>query len=122
MLWEPVRPFIERAMAESAYDEPYSVYEAVKEERAVLWVVWDAGEILAVVVTQLSTTPKSKACGIWICTGNGRENWQELITEIEDYARREECTLMRHSARTGWARVLKPHGYKMTHAILEKAL
>lgn len=122
MFWEAVRPFIETAMAESLYDEPSSVYEAIKEARAVLWVVWEDGEIHAVVVTQLEQQPKAKICSIWICTGTGREDWEHLISEIEAFAVREGCTLMRHCARPGWARVLKPRGYVMSHVILEKAL
>ena len=120
-VWHSVLPFIERAMAESSYDTVDDVYDAIRQERAVLWIVWDY-EIVAVCVTQLSQNAKAKSCGIWIMTGNGREDWQHLLSEIEEYAMRGGCTLMRHKARPGWARVIKSKGYRMTHAILEKAI
>lgn len=120
--WVAVRPFIETAMETSAYDEPANVYEALKEERAQLWIVCHEDGICAVCVTRLTLDTKVKTCGIWVMTGEGREEWQHLIKEIEEFAMREGCTLMRHSARPGWSRPMKAHGYKMTHVILEKAI
>jgi len=122
MFWGAVLPFVERAMEESAYDTPQSVYDAIKEERAVLWVVWKDGEIIAVCVTQLSQSAKAKTCSIWIMTGRGLRDYIHLYQGIEDYARAEGCNRMRHKSRPGYVKLMKKYGYQMTHAVIEKAL
>ena len=122
VFWGAALPFVKTAMETSAYDTPADVYAAIKEDRAILWLVYNGSEIKAVCVTQLSETAKAKTCSIWIMTGSGREDWQHMLDDIEAFARREGCTHMRHNARPGWAKILKPQGYTMTHVILEKAL
>jgi hypothetical protein len=119
--WPCVLPFVQSAV-ENAYDSADYVYERLKDRTSQLWTAQVDGEIEAICVTRLEVYEKGKTCGIWICTGTGRTEWQHHMPTIEAWARANGCIAMRHMARPGWARVLKPMGYEMTHVILEKDL
>lgn len=116
-----VEHWIADAAAGSRYFTADDVWRALEAAEAQLWLCWQ-DKPLAVAVTQLETTSRGKHCRIWIMTGELREEWQDLLPELEQWARREGCNLMRHEARPGWSRVLKRRGYDMPHVILEKEL
>ena len=52
-------------------------------------------------------------------TGKGRQQWQHLLSVIEDFAEQHGCDQMELIARPGWARILKQYKYKRTHVVLE---
>jgi hypothetical protein len=83
-----------------------------------LWITSKKGEIEAVALTEILTYPKKKYCRLLIGTGRNRQNWQNHITIIEDWAKAQGCDGMESLARNGWERVLK--GYSKTHIFLEK--
>ena len=86
-----------------------------------MWLAWtDKAE--SVCVTQLENTSKGKHCHIWIMVGHNMETWVDLMPELEAWAKREGCNMMRHEARPGWSKILKQYGYRMPHVILEKEL
>jgi hypothetical protein len=117
-----VSKWIEDAANGSRYFTAQDVCRAIEDRSAQLWLTWADGKPLSVCVTQIEATSKGKHCSIWIMVGNDREDWQHLISDLEQWARREGCTFMRSEARPGWARVLKSKGYEMPHVILEKEL
>lgn len=120
-------PFVVRWIA-AALDRSGNLYspDDIKAEcqrnAMQLWVVENEGAVVAVIVTTILEYPQKKVCQILICTGEGREGWQEMVGLLEDWARSQGCDLMRPVARGGWARILKPLGYKQTHVVLEKEL
>lgn len=122
MVWPMVSDWVQSAADGSRYFTADEVYQKALTKHAQVWIVWGENIADAVVVTQLEPTPKGKFCHIWICVGRGMESWHGLIATIEEWARREGCTFMRHEARPGWSRILKQHGYEMPHVILEKEL
>jgi hypothetical protein len=113
--------WIDEATNESSSSISQDIWDAIENRSAQLWLVWGE-KPEAVCVTQLTDTAKGKQCHIWIMVGNGMENWMHLIAELEAWAKREGCTMMRHEARPGWSRILKSQGYTMPHVILEKEL
>ena len=121
-VWPYVLPFVTQAMERSHYDTPEDVRLALDKGTAQLWIATRGEEIEAVCVTQIEANAKSVDCSIWICTGHDRQDWQHHLAKIETWARHEGCTVMRHMARPGWSRILKPMGYAMTHVLLEKDL
>ena len=121
-VWPYVLPFIEQAMDRSHYDKPEDVYIALDKGTAQLWLAAKGGDIEAVCVTQIQFNAKGADCSIWICTGHDRQDWQHHLAEIEAWAKHEGCNMMRHMARPGWTRILKPMGYAMTHVLLEKEI
>lgn len=58
---------------------------------------------------------------VW-CSGKDRHSWQHLVAEIENLLRQAGCAMSRPIARTGWTKLLKQHGYKATHIMMEKKL
>jgi hypothetical protein len=116
-----VEHWIEEAQRDSAYATTADVWAAIKTGAAQLWLAWsDKPE--AVCVTQLEITSKGKFCRIWIMVGQNMETWVGLMPELEAWAKREGCMMMRHEARPGWSKALKQYGYKMPHVVLEKEL
>jgi hypothetical protein len=59
---------------------------------------------------------------VWL-TGRGMRRWLHLRPELERYLKEHcGCTIIRPIARPGWSRLMKPHGYVVTHHIMEKRL
>ena len=65
----------------------------------------------------------ANCCGdiIWTA-GFGREQWQQLLPELEQMLRDAGCVMCRPIARPGWSRYLKKNGYQLKHIIMEKPL
>jgi hypothetical protein len=121
--WPVVETWIADALERSGgVYLPEDIKDACERNAMQLWLVTDEGDIRAVVVTAVIDYPRKKVCQILICTGEGRGQWQEMIGLLEQWARDNGCDIFRPVARTGWARVLKPFGYRQTHVILEKDL
>ena len=121
-VWPYVLPFVEQAVEQSHHDTLADVRRALYEGTGQLWIASRAGDIVAVCVTQIQMKAKGADCSIWICAGHNRQDWQHHMAEIEAWAKTEGCNLMRHNARPGCAKVLKPMGYRMVHVVLEKEL
>jgi hypothetical protein len=116
-----IEHWINDAANSSRYFTPEDVWAAIENRSAQLWLAW--GEIPeAVCVTQISNTSKGKHCSIWIMVGGNMACWVHLMTDLEAWAKREGCNLMRHEARAGWSKILKSRGYECPHLILEKEL
>lgn len=116
-----IEGWINSAAQGSSYFTADEVWDAIKTGKAQLWVVW-GNEPDAVCVTQLTDTSKGKYCSIWIMVGSGMVDWLPLVDQLEAWAKREGCNMMRHEARPGWSKALKQRGYHMPHVILEKEL
>lgn len=95
-----VTDWIEEAAQSSAYFTSADVWQAIAERRAQLWLAWDETAD-AVCVTQLENTSKGKHCHIWIMTGRTMDAWHPLMNDLEAWAKREGCNMMRHEARPG---------------------
>ena len=54
-------------------------------------------------------------------TGFGVKEWQHLLSEVEKYLiEHVGCTIIKPICRPGWKPLLKKHGYKQTHVMMEK--
>ena len=119
--WPAVEYWIEDALKRSGnLYLPEDIREECKRNAMQLWLVAHEHNIKAVVVTCVIEYPRKKICQILICTGEGREHWQEMIALLEGWAKENGCDVMRPIARKGWARLLKD--YRQTHVVLEKDL
>jgi len=58
---------------------------------------------------------------IW-AAGFRREQWQQLLPELEWMLRDAGCVMCRPICRPGWSRYLQKQGYRMKHIIMEKPL
>jgi len=104
------------------------VLEKAKQNKFQIWILWDKKQKKAidkyfgVVVTEIISRKLGKVCHIFIMTGRHRFKWQHLISNIEEFARKENCLNMELMARQGWKKVLNQFGYKPTHIVLEKEI
>lgn len=117
-------PSISRALRRSGF-ERYNladVIERLHSGRMQLWLGVDDDGVRVCVITEVSDYPRARTCGIFVCIGSGMAGWLHCLAEIEAWAKRVGCRYMVNIAREGWARTLKPLGYKKTHVVLEKEL
>ena len=100
----------------------------IKEEKMQLWILWDHEAIennskyYGVVVTEIVKRKLIQSCNIFIVTGRQRQQWQHLISVLEDFALKNNCTNMELIARKGWTRIMKQFQYNQTHVVLEKPI
>ena len=128
-VWNLVKKDISEALSYSGnHTDADFVYDCVKENKMQLWVVWDKDKpttlekYYGVVVTEIVKRKLIQSCNIFIVTGRHRQQWQHLISVLEDFAIENNCTNMELIARKGWQRIMEQFDYKQTHVVLEKPI
>jgi hypothetical protein len=58
---------------------------------------------------------------IWM-TGRNYKAWAHLLPEFEQLLKQAGVAECRPICRPGWAKILKPAGYRLTHVMMEKVL
>lgn len=120
--WSLVEPWIAAACETSRGKWDADYIRAQLDRGAMqLWLVTD-GSLLAVCVTEIVQHPSKRCCRIRILTGRHRRRWQHHLAVIEAWAKARGCAAMELIARPGWSRLLKGHGYAVTHLFCEKEL
>ena len=128
-VWNLVKKDISEALSYSGnHTDAQFVYDCIKEKKMQLWVVWDKDKpttlekYYGVVVTEIVKRKLIQSCNIFIVTGRHRQQWQHLISVLEDFAIENNCTNMELIARKGWQRIMEQFDYKQTHVVLEKPI
>jgi IS1 family transposase len=128
-VWSLVKKDISEALSYSGdHTDSQFVYDCVKEKKMQLWVVWDKDKkttidkYYGVVVTEIVKRKLIQSCNIFIVTGRHRQQWQHLISVLEDFAIENNCTNMELITRKGWQRIMEQFDYKQTHVVLEKQI
>lgn len=128
-VWSLVKKDISEALSYSGdHTDSQFVYDCIKEKKMQLWVVWDKDKpttlekYYGVVVTEIVKRKLIQSCNIFIVTGRHRQQWQHLISVLEDFAIENNCTNMELIARKGWQRIMEQFDYKQTHVVLEKQI
>jgi hypothetical protein len=128
-VWSLVKKDISEALSYSGnHTDAQFVYDTLKEDKMQLWVVWDKDKpttlekYYGVVVTEIVKRKLIQSCNIFIVTGRHRQQWQHLISVLEDFAIENNCTNMELIARKGWQRIMEQFDYKQTHVVLEKPI
>ncbi len=128
-VWSLVKRNIQEALSYSGnHTDSDFVYQTIKDGKFQLWVVWDKSkktvkeQYNGVVVTEIVKRKLKQSCNIFIVTGKNRQQWQHLISVLEDFALKNECTNMELIARQGWEKIMEQFDYKKTHVVLEKTL
>jgi len=128
-VWSLVKKDISDALSYSGnHTDAQFVYDCIKENKMQLWVVWDKDKsttlekYFGVVVTEIVKRKLIQSCNIFIVTGKHRQKWQHLISVLEDFALKNNCTNMELIARKGWERIMEQFNYKKTHVVLEKSI
>ena len=112
--WPSVSALIESAL--SGFPTLEKIETDLSYGLNLLWLAVEGEETRGVAVTGLV----GDACEIIAAAGTHVDTWLHLITDIERYARAEECSRVRIIGRKGWLRMLPE--YKQTNIILERPL
>ena len=128
-VWSLVKKNIQQALSYSGnHTDADYVYQTIKDGKFQLWVVWDESkktvkeQYNGVVVTEIVQRKLKRSCHIFIVTGKNRQQWQHLISVLEDFALENECNNMELISRNGWEKIMNKFDYKKTHVVLEKTL
>ena len=128
-VWSLVKKDISEALSYSGnHTDAQFVYDTLKEDKMQLWVVWDKDKpttlekYYGVVVTEIVKRKLIQSCNIFIVTGRHRQQWQHLISVLEDFALDNQCSNMELIARKGWEKIMEQFNYKRTHVVLEKSI
>lgn len=120
-LWVPFLDKIARRSKETVNALLYKV--ANRQVQPIL--IWDEAEQKAVALLGISYHMRGNdkiAEWVWL-TGVGRKSWEPLLSDLEQYLMEyEECAELRPICRPGWSHLLKKHGYRITHYMMEKTL
>ena len=116
---------IQRALDFAGSHTVADVCADLRQGKAQLWIAGDGETIDGIVVTTVTQYPQRKECFIWLLAGErgSAYSWpriNEMLGEIETWAKTLGCDLVSLEGRSGWERVLPD--YEKTKVILERRL
>lgn len=115
------RPFVEK-IAERSKDHPADLIARVLSNEVQPSLIWDEQNrtARALIGTRIQKRGDERRCELIWCTGDGRDDWLPLLSDVEAYHAQLGCSGIAAIARPGWSRALKERGYRMTHVTMEK--
>ena len=125
--WPLMEFMIAEALAFSGkYADPEWMFKELKKDEMQCWVMFGSDEseenkVFGVCIGRIAMLPNFNQYEILICTGKRRELWEDnLVSEITNFAKHNECKRMSIMARPGWEKVSKKWGWQKKHVQLEK--
>lgn len=116
--WERCKPWLAAALEYGA--DHYSIDDVYAEVLSGDAQFWPGRECAG--VTQVWTFPQAKALNYWLAGGDLRELVDEMLPCVERFAAAIGCKKIIVSGRGGWAKVLKPLGYRQVWVAQAKDL
>lgn len=111
--WAIIKPYAQQMADRFPDDWPLSeIQREAREGTLLLWLVWSDEERqhFGVVGTFVLVKPSGKrVLEVAIAAGVDHGQWVHCITQLEDDARRRDCSSMLIRGRAGWARSLKDY-------------
>lgn len=122
-LWPTVGPLLARAIPyASGRFSLRDVFESLLEARQLLWVAYDDADkkIVAALTTRTAKYARRSALVVECCGGARLKDWMQVATEtFQNYARDAGLEPIEMYGRPGWARALKPAGWRQKLVVLE---
>ena len=119
LLWGQFIPRI----ADRSDETEAELFDLVISGRVQVGLIWDGKTAHALIGIVYRKAGRELIAEVHWAAGFGVKNWQHLLPEIEQYVKGQVgCTIIKPICRPGWKRLLKQHGYRMTHMMMEKAL
>ena len=122
-IWGHVAPhfasFAERSQGEvSTADFLHDVMTGEKQ----CWVAIRDRQVAATALTRAIDSPMHTV-EIMCCAGEGRHDWRDqLVDEIEAWAKSRGSKRLRIICRPGWTKELKRLGFRESHRVLEREI
>jgi hypothetical protein len=104
-LWHLVEPFVLRCFNKSG-EHRYSVgdvYSFLLERELQLWITHSDNDINLIVITQILNYPQAKECNIFMVCGTLPDDWQDILSDLVEWAKASGCTHASAMARRGFA-------------------
>jgi hypothetical protein len=117
-------PFIPR-IADRSDETMDDLIDLVVRGEIQIGIIWDedkreARALLGIIYRKLG---RELVAELRWATGFGARDWQHLLGEVERYVKEHVgCTILKPICRPGWKPLLKRHGFKQTHVVMEKML
>jgi hypothetical protein len=120
-VWDRVKDMIDMGYAAGDDFMPDDMLERIRYGRILLWAaIEEDGNILAAMTTELVPMRSGLVCWMCQCGGAGMPLWARFHTQIEEYAKTEQCVKVCLRGREGWQRILS--GYRVRTVQMEKLL
>jgi len=111
LVWNEVEPLIKKAL-----DDCYTaddILQGLIKNSFQLFISWNK-KVESAVVTEVAQYPQKRICRYFLAGGSNMNNWLEPIqTEIEKFAKLNNCQAIEVAGRKGWARKLKGYEQKI---------
>ena len=111
LIWNETEPLLKKAL-----DDCYTADDILKgliNNSFQLFINWNK-KVECAVVTEVAQYPQKKICRYFLAGGSNLNNWLEPIqTEIEKFAKLNNCQAIEVAGRKGWARKLKGYEQKI---------
>jgi hypothetical protein len=115
--YEQAKPFVQR-MADGSHGRHTEATIRARIEKGEFWlaVAADGDDVRAAMIAQPVTQPTGlRELWVWGLTGKRRRDWQHLEAELRRAAKAAGFARITATAREGWARVMKPIGWRVEH-------
>lgn len=122
--WEPIAVWVERALDRCKSTENAALYRAACESgQRQLWHLVTNGDVSGVVISEVYDHPKGKTVGMPVTAGSAAAGGiPAVLITIEAWARSIGAVRLEGWGREGWARALKPFGFKVADIVIAKDL
>ena len=125
--WPLMEFMISEALVFSVkYADAEWVCRELKKDVMQCWIMFGSDEqeenkVFGVCIGRIAVLPNYSQYEIIICTGKRRELWEDnLVNEITNFAKHNDCKRLSIMARPGWEKISKQWGWKKKHVQLEK--
>lgn len=116
-----VHDMIDAGFAAFDVPMPSDILEQLRYGTRLLWLATDErNKIIAAALTQLFPMRSGMVCKVLECGGDHMREWIGMRTQIEEYAKLEQCSRVLIEGRPGWARMLPD--YATIGVTLEKRI
>ena len=112
-------PAVERAQGREDVD---TVWEHVKTGSHQAWMIFETPKKpLGAMVTHIAEYPLRDMLSIDWLAGENMDDWiEDLLTNLERFAKETRCVGLEIIGRPGWAKYLAKYGWTAPHVVCEK--
>jgi hypothetical protein len=113
-VWPQVKEYLEGA-AKYTYGryEVEDIRDNLHGYDWLLWIAFDDEGVKGTVVTHFIEYPRARYLACPFVAGKDLDTWKApMLNTLKRWARDNHCNGLESSARIGWEKALKDHGYK----------
>jgi hypothetical protein len=114
-------PFLQ-GISHRSKEPVWALIDAIARFDVQIGLVWDDEKACALVGIQYRRRGSELIGEVCWLTGTGMKEWRHLLPQLEHFLKDSGCVEIRPICRPGWSRLLREHGYKTTHHVMERTL